>query len=322
MTNNRRQFLQLGFLSALSTPFWSAVPRKRKRSTKPLVIATWNNAKACEAAFASLQSGGKALDAVEQGAMVPEADPNDRSVGYGGRPDREGRVTLDSCVMDHRGNCGSVVFLEEIKHAVQVARKVMEETPHVILAGEGAQQFAVEQGFERENLLTEASRKDWQNWLKTSDYKPVINIENHDTIGILAQDTDGDLSGACTTSGAAYKMRGRVGDSPIIGAGLYVDNQVGAAVGTGLGEALLRTVGSYLVVEFMRQGDHPQRACRKAINRVMEHHPDTYLDFQIGLIATDISGRTGAYSIQPGFTYAVMTEDGVETFSAPSALED
>jgi isoaspartyl peptidase/L-asparaginase-like protein (Ntn-hydrolase superfamily) len=254
--------------------------------------------------------------------MVPEADPNDRSVGYGGRPDREGRVTLDSCVMDHRGNCGSVVFLEEIKHAVQVARKVMEETPHVILAGEGAQQFAVEQGFERENLLTEASRKDWQNWLKTSDYKPVINIENHDTIGILAQDTDGDLSGACTTSGAAYKMRGRVGDSPIIGAGLYVDNQVGAAGGTGLGEALLRTVGSYLVVEFMRQGDHPQRACRKAINRVMEHHPYTYLDFQIGLIATDISGRTGAYSIQPGFTYAVMTEDGVETFSAPSALED
>jgi len=288
-------------------------------SNKPLVIATWNNMNACQVAHAVLEKeGGKALDAVEAGVQIPEGDPNDRSVGYGGRPDREGKVTLDSCIMDEKGRCGSVVFLEEIKHPVKVARLVMEKTPHVILAGEGAQQFALKNGFERENLLTEASRKDWQEWLKKSEYKPVINIENHDTIGMLAQDSNSDLSGACTTSGAAFKMRGRVGDSPIIGAGLYVDNEVGAATGTGLGEALLRTVGCFLVVEFMRQGYSPQKACEMGVKRIIDHHPDTWNDFQIGLIAIDKAGNYGGYSIQPGFTYAVIREGRERLVKVPS----
>lgn len=321
MTSNRRTFLQQTLLTGLGAGFsFPWLSPKKKRSVQPLVVATWNNGKACQAAYRVLVEKGKALDAVEQGVMIPEADPNDRSVGYGGRPDREGRVTVDSCIMDEQGRCGSVVFLEDILHPVQVARKVMEETPHVILAGEGALQFALDQGFEKQDLLTDASRKDWQEWLKTSEYKPVINIENHDTIGMLAQDAMGDLSGACTTSGAAYKMRGRVGDSPIIGAGLYVDNAVGAATGTGLGEALLRTLGSFLVVEYMRSGDSPQKACEKAIRRVIDHHSDTYKDFQIGLIATDIFGRYGGYSIQPGFSFFVIDGKGERLVESGSYL--
>lgn len=318
--SNRRHFLRNSFLGALGTGFLTRrlnlpVPASDKR----LVIATWNNMKACQAAYSVLQKdSGKAIDAVEAGVQIPEGDPNDRSVGYGGRPDREGKVTLDSCIMDEKGRCGSVVFLEEIKHPVKVARLVMEKTPHVILAGEGAQQFALENGFERENLLTEASRKEWQEWLKKSEYKPVINIENHDTIGMLAQDGQSDLSGACTTSGAAYKMRGRVGDSPIIGAGLYVDNEVGAATGTGLGEALLRTVGCFLVVEFMRQGYSPQKACELGVQRIIDHHADTWQDFQIGLIAIDKAGNYGGYSIQPGFSYAVIREGEERLVKAPS----
>ena len=321
MTTNRRIFLHRTFLAGLTTTLGiSGFAPKKKRAKAPLVVATWNNEKACQAAYQVLNQQGNALDAVEQGVMIPEADPDDRSVGYGGRPDRDGKVTVDSCIMDAKGQCGSVVFLEDILHPVQVARKVMEQTPHVILAGEGAQQFALANGFEKQNLLTEDSRKEWQEWLKNAAYKPVINIENHDTIGMLTQDAMGDLAGACTTSGAAYKMRGRVGDSPIIGAGLYVDNTVGSATGTGLGEALLRTLGSFLVVEFMRQGDTPQKACEKAIKRVVDHHPDTYQEFQIGLIATDIYGRYGGYSIQPGFSYFVMNAKGGQLIKSRSYL--
>lgn len=321
MTTNRRTFLHRTFFTGITTTLGiSGFAPKKQRSKAPLVVATWNNEKACQAAYQVLDQQGNALDAVEQGVMIPEADPNDRSVGYGGRPDRDGKVTVDSCIMDAKGQCGSVVFLEDILHPVQVARKVMEQTPHVILAGEGAQQFALANGFEKQNLLTEDSRKEWQEWLKNAAYKPVINIENHDTIGMLTQDAMGDLAGACTTSGAAYKMRGRVGDSPIIGAGLYVDNTVGSATGTGLGEALLRTLGSFLVVEFMRQGDTPQKACEKAIKRVVDHHPDTYQEFQIGLIATDIYGRYGGYSIQPGFSYFVINAKGGQLIKSRSYL--
>ncbi|NRB63392.1 MAG: N(4)-(beta-N-acetylglucosaminyl)-L-asparaginase [Saprospiraceae bacterium] len=321
MTTNRRTFLHRTFFTGITTTLGiSGFAPKKQRSKAPLVVATWNNEKACQAAYQVLDQQGNALDAVEQGVMIPEADPNDRSVGYGGRPDRDGKVTVDSCIMDAKGQCGSVVFLEDILHPVQVARKVMEQTPHVILAGEGAQQFALANGFEKQNLLTEDSRKEWQEWLKNAAYKPVINIENHDTIGMLTQDAMGDLAGACTTSGAAYKMRGRVGDSPIIGAGLYVDNTVGSATGTGLGEALLRTLGSFLVVEFMRQGDTPQKACEKAIKRVVDHHPGTYQEFQIGLIATDIYGRYGGYSIQPGFSYFVINAKGGQLIKSRSYL--
>ncbi len=235
----------------------------------PTVISTWNNVKANEAAWAVIQKGGSALDAVEQGVRIPEADSNDMSVGYGGRPDRDGKVTLDACIMNAEGDCGSVSFLQGIKHPISVARKVMENSPHVMLSGQGALQFALENGFTKENLLTEKAKKEWIEWRKESNYEPVINIESHDTIGMVAIDKAGNISGACTTSGLAYKMHGRVGDSPIIGAGMYVDNEVGGAAATGMGEAVLKSLGSFLVVELMRQGMTPQAACKEAVMRIV-----------------------------------------------------
>ena len=190
-------------------------------------------------------------------------------------------------------------------HAVSVARKVMEDTPHVMLAGEGAKQFAISKGFQPEDLLTEASKEAWEKWKVEAKYKPIINIENHDTIGMLAMDANGDLSGGCTTSGLAYKMHGRVGDSPIIGAGLYVDNEIGGAVATGMGEEVGKTVGSFLVVELMRQGKSPQAACEEAIKRIVSKPNSNYKNFQVAYIAMNKAGETGHYSIHPGFS---MTE--------------
>lgn len=273
-------------------------------SSKPTVLATWNNTAANEAAWEVIARGGHALDAVEQGVRVVEADPDDMSVGYGGRPDREGKVTLDACIMDEAGNCGAVCFLEHIKHPISVARLVMEQTPHVMLAGEGALQFALEQGFEKEDLLTDQARKEWEAWLVTSEYKPVINIERHDTIGMLAIDQQGRLCGACTTSGMAYKMRGRVGDSPIIGAGLFVDSEVGAAVATGLGEAVMKTLGAFLIVELMRHGRTPQQACEEAVQRIVKRYAG-FEDIQVGFLALDKQGAMGAFAIQPGFTHVL-----------------
>lgn len=270
----------------------------------PLVISTWRNIKANEAAWEVINRGGRALDAVENGVMVPENDPDDRSVGYGGRPDREGNVTLDACIMDEMGNCGSVCALQHIRNPISVARKVMEDTPHVMLAGEGALQFALEKGFTRENLLTERSRKEWKEWLETSQYRPIINIENHDTIGMLAIDQKGDISGACTTSGMAYKLHGRVGDSPIIGAGMFCDNEVGGAVATGTGELVMKTLGTFLIVELIRNGANPQEAAEEAVYRIIKKTPD-YKDHQVGFLAVDKAGNYGAYSIQPGFNFAL-----------------
>ena len=246
-----------------------ANPDTKSTISLPLVIATWNVPNATKKAMEVLKSDGSALDAVEQGCMIEEADIKNSSVGKGGLPDRDGNVTLDACIMDQNGNCGSVVYLQDITHAVSVARKVMEDTPHVMLAGEGAKQFAISSGFEPEDLLTESSKKAWKKWKIEAKYKPIINIENHDTIGMLAIDNSGNISGACTTSGLAYKMGGRVGDSPIIGSGLFVDNEIGACVATGLGEEVVKTVGSFLVVELMRQGKSPQEACEEAINRIV-----------------------------------------------------
>jgi len=232
--------------------------RKNKQVNKPIVLSTWNfGLKANEAAWEILSKGGKALDAVEAGVRVPEADPTERSVGYGGRPDRDGRITLDACIMDEMSNIGSVAGLEFIKHPISVARAVMEKTPHVMFVGDGALQFALSQGFPKENLMVPDSEREWKEWLKKSEYKPIVNIENHDTIGMIALDANGNLSGACTTSGMAFKMHGRVGDSPIIGAGLYVDNEIGAATATGHGEEVIRIAGCHLVVELMRQGKSP-----------------------------------------------------------------
>ncbi|MFC4722539.1 N(4)-(beta-N-acetylglucosaminyl)-L-asparaginase [Geojedonia litorea] len=276
----------------------------------PVVIATWNVKQSTSKAWETIQNGGSALDAVEQGCRVEEADEKGQSVGKGGLPDREGHVTLDACVMNQHGDCGAVVYLKDITHAVSVARKVMEETPHVMLAGDGAKQFALSQGFQPENLLTEASKTAWEKWKIEAKYKPIINIENHDTIGMLAIDSKGDISGACTTSGLAYKMAGRVGDSPIIGSGLYVDNEIGACVATGLGEEVVKTVGSFLVVELMRQGKTPQQACEEAIGRIVNKPNSNYKDFQVGYIALNKKGETGYFAIHEGFTMTKY-QDGV-----------
>lgn len=324
--NSRRSFLKL---SALSTAFVAgfyplnkilAGQQPGKTSNNPLVISTWDHGiPANAAAWKILAAGGTALDGVEAGVMVPESDPKVRTVGYGGYPDREGKVTLDACIMDKLSRCGSVAFLQHIKNPVAVARKIMEESPHIMLVGEGALAFALEKGFKKQNLLTPEAEKDWQEWLRESKYKPVINIENHDTIGMLALDANGDLAGACTTSGAAYKMHGRIGDSPLIGAGLFVDNEVGAATATGLGEAVIRVAGSHLVVELMRQGHSPQKACQLAVERVIAKHPKLD-DLQVGFIALSKKGEVGAYSIQKGFTYAVQDKKNVRMLDAKSKL--
>ena len=306
--NSRRKFLQnslLGGIIAGSSDFWTKATLQFDRPDKgafPVVIATWGpNLKANAAAWEVLSKGGRALDAVEAGVRVPEADPNDTSVGYGGFPDRDGNVTLDACTMDEFGNAGSVSFLQHIMHPVSVARRVMEKTPHVMLAGEGALQFALSEGFPKENLLTDTARKAWEEWKKKSEYKPKINVERHDTIGMVAIDAHQRIAGACTTSGLAFKMHGRVGDSPVIGAGMFADDEVGGAAATGLGELVLRTLGSFLVVEEMRRGAHPQKAVETTIRRIARKYPEQVKDNQVGFIALDKKGRHGGFGIHKGF---------------------
>ena len=321
---NRRKFLQL---SSITTPL--LVTKKSgyfedHANTKPIVISTWDFGKAANAeAWKTLIAGGKVIDAVEAGVKIPEADPGNQSVGYGGLPDRDGHVTLDACIMDGSNlACGSVAFLEHIVHPISVAKLVMQKTPHVMLVGEGALQFALQNGFTKTNLLTPKSERDWKEWLKKGEYKPVINSEvslaktvngipgdknNHDTIGMIAIDTSGNIGGACTTSGLAYKIHGRVGDSPIIGAGLYADSEVGAATSTGMGEEVIRTCGSHTVVELMRQGYSPEKACRKAVERIMRRNPEKMKELQVGFLALNKKGEYGAYAIHKGFTYAVKS---------------
>ncbi len=306
----RRTFIKLSTLGTTilsSSELFAVAPEVKK----PIVISTWNFGLAANvAAWKILSQGGRALDAVEAGAKIPEADPKETSVGYGGLPDREGIVTLDACIMDEHGNCGSVAFLQHIVHPISVARMVMEKTPHVMLVGEGALKFALANGFKKTKLLTKESEKTWKEWLKKSNYKPIANVENHDTIGILALDVNGNLSGGCTTSGMAFKMHGRVGDSPIIGAGLYVDNEIGAATATGVGEEVIRIVGCHLVVELMRQGYAPEEACRHAVERIRKKNPEKAQDIQVGFLALNKSGEYGSYCLQKGFTYAVHDLSG------------
>ncbi|MBT5439487.1 MAG: N(4)-(beta-N-acetylglucosaminyl)-L-asparaginase [Flavobacteriales bacterium] len=282
-----------------------------KRSN--IVISTWSHGiKANDEAWKVLSDGGKSIDAVEAGVRITEADITNRSVGIGGRPDREGHVTLDACIMDENSKCGAVACLEGIKHPVSVARAVMDKTPHVMLVGEGARDFAIEQGFEKCKTPIKEVKKDWKEWKKENKEllrKPRINHENHDTIGMLALDEFGNISGSCTTSGWAYKMHGRVGDSPIIGAGLFIDNEIGGACATGMGEAIIRIAGSHTVVELMRQGKSPQDACRLAVERIISKHDDL-TGLQCGFIALDVYGRVGSYSVYSGFNYAFQKEDG------------
>lgn len=334
MTNsNRRNFIKTAAIASVAVALQSFNSDSKeeekvllaKKGKKPIVLSTWKfGIPANEAAWEVLKSKGSALDAVEAGVKIPEGDPKERSVGHGGRPDRDGRVTLDACIMDENANIGSVASLEYIKHPISVARAVMEKTPHVMLVGDGALQFALTQGFKKENLLTEESEKEWKEWLKDSKYKPIANIENHDTIGMIALDADGNLSGACTTSGMAFKMHGRVGDSPIIGAGLYVDNEIGAATATGHGEEVIRISGCHLVVELMRQGKSPQKACEEAVARIVKltkNRNKDLKDIQVGFIALNKAGEYGSYCIQGGFNYAVYDDTGNKLIDADYFLK-
>lgn len=329
---NRRNFLQASLFSGLTAAAAACRPGARSNGISdrpvnpnskagfPIVAATWApNLKATAAAGAVLAAGGRALDAVEAGARVPEADPNDTSVGYGGLPDRDGNVTLDACIMDEHGNAGSVTYLQHILHPVSVARRVMEQTPHVMLSGEGALQFALAQGFEKQNLLTDKARDAWEKWKANQYQGPRVSPEQHDTIGILAIDQHGDIAGACTTSGAGFKYPGRVGDSPIIGAGMYVDNEVGGACATGWGELVMKTLGSFLIVELMRQGMTPQEACEEGIRRIVKRYPNELKgDFGVGYLAINKKGEHGAYSVSKGFTYAIYQQDQNIDFAAPA----
>jgi isoaspartyl peptidase/L-asparaginase-like protein (Ntn-hydrolase superfamily) len=260
-----------------------------------------------EAAWEVLAAGGRALDAVETGVRVSELDPEVTSVGYGGTPDRDGIVSLDACIMNEEGDCGSVTFLQHIKTPISVARMVMEKTPHVMLSGEGALQFALANGFEKEELLTDRARQRWEEWKKHNADMPV-DVDNHDTISTLAIDAKGNLSGACTTSGTGFKYHGRVGDSPIIGAGLYVDNEIGAAGATGKGEVILKIVGSHTIVENMRHGYSPQEACEDAVKRALKKVPDARKQ-PIYFIALNKAGEVGAYGTNAAFKYALYTEE-------------
>ena len=315
---NRRKFLANSFLASIglsltgcnneSDYFSSSKNNTNKTSNfRPIAIATWNHGlEANETAWKILNQKGTALDAVEQGVRVVEADPIGTSVGIGGTPDRDGHVTLDACIMDGNGDAGAVSFLKNIMHPISVARKVMEETPHVMLTGEGALEFAKQQGFQETNLLTEASKKAWKEWCINKEYNPTVNSENHDTISQIALDSSGNLSGACTTSGLGYKMHGRVGDSPIIGASLFVDNEIGAACATGMGELVMTTLGSFLIVELMRNGHSPEEACKEAIMRIIKKYG--FKKYQVGYLAINNKGEYGAYAIQKGFNYAVCID--------------
>lgn len=323
MKENRRSFfkwsLALGAIG-LTAPAkaMNNLGSLGKVTRKPIIISTWQHGMdANKKAWEVLGAKGSALDAVEQGAREVESQVENKSVGIGGLPDELGKVTLDACIMDHNHKCGSVAFLQDIEHPISVARKVMEDTQHVMLVGEGAKKFALEKGFEKKNLLSKSSKEDYKKWKASQDRKkPEVNHENHDTIGLLAMDEAGNISGACTTSGWAYKLHGRVGDSPIIGAGLYVDNEVGGAVATGLGEAVIRVSGSHLVVELMRQGKSPQEACQLAVERIISKQEDL-TGLQVGFLALNKKGEVGAYSVFNGFNYGLKSKDQDELIDAP-----
>ena len=299
----RRNFIfdifSIGLISTISTRL-----KANNLNFSPVVrsISTWKTTEANYKAGSLLDNGTDALNAAVIGVAVEEENPKNTTVGYGGAPDRSGNVTLDACVMNHLGDCGSVVAVENIMNVARLAKDVMEKTPHVMLAGKGAEEFAISEGYKKIDLLTETSKKDWEKWLENEEYKPIINIENHDTIGMLCLDKNNNMSGACTTSGLAYKMKGRIGDSPIIGSGLFIDNKIGGAVATGLGEEVVKTVGSYLVVELMRQGKSPQEACETAVKRIVSSNSQEN-KFQVAYIAMNKSGEVGSYSIEPGFSY-------------------
>lgn len=327
--SNRRSFLKKTLASttlllpgSIITSCAEPGQKNSGEKFKPLILSTWDHGMpANDKAWEVLMETGNLVSAVEEGVKVTELDMDNLSVGLQGLPDREGIPTLDASIMKGDGSCGSVAFVRQVRHPISLARKVMEETPHVMLAGEGARQFAIEQGFpmEKEELSPKAKEL-YEEWKVESRYKPIVNIENHDTIGMIALGPDGKLAGSCTTSGLAYKMHGRVGDSPIIGAGLYVDDEVGAATATGLGESIIRICGSFLIVELMRQGRTPQEACEEAVRRLIAKNSKDIKDIQAGFLAINKEGEYGAYAVQQGFTYAMHHSGGGNLLNATYKL--
>jgi N4-(beta-N-acetylglucosaminyl)-L-asparaginase len=294
------------------------------RYLEGLTIATWKwGVPACDKAWQALLDGGSALDAAVIGVTTAEDNPEVRTVGFGGKPDASGQVSLDACVFDGKTRkAGAVSYLRQIRNAAAVARLVMEKTSHVMLAGEGAGRFAVERGFPRENLLSDESEREYEEWKRAPSPPMSADAEQHDTITQIVQDFSGDLAGACSTSGTAWKTPGRVGDSSIPGAGLYVDNEIGAAGATGRGEIAMRNCLSFLVVELMRNGLSPQEACEAAIRRAAATAPaDENSNSQMALIAIDIYGNFGAYSMMPVFPFAV-TKGGKAAFLQAGSLRD
>jgi len=314
--NNRREFLKVAGLAGVAA---TAARAAQAATATVRVVATWDfGAEASTVAWGKLGQGGSALDAVEAGARWAEADLCNSTVGHCGYPDRDGKLTLDASIMDGDLRCGGVGALEDIMHPVSVARAVMEKSPHVLLVGAGAQEFALQQGFVKTPLLTPQARQAWERWRKSSRQPPSRDRahgdgtrampggpERHDTLGILALDAQGRVAGACTTSGMAWKLHGRVGDSPIIGAGLYVDNEVGGATASGVGEEMIRNAASFLVVELMRQGHSPSEACRLAIARVVRRRPAASRNEQVCFLALNRRGEVGAFALHRGFVYAV-----------------
>ena len=343
---HRRDFFRFSALGLSASLANGAGSQSNSASSKfklPVVISTWDSGlDANAAAWPVLSKGGNALDAVEAAGRRAEDEPS-CCVGLAAYPDRDGKVTLDSCIMDGTGDCGAVSFIDRIKHPVSVARKVMETTPHVLLSGEGARQFALENGFPLESAeLSPDAEKEWKKWLEKSRYKPVVNIENikrgsvsqaapyffddgrpnHDTMGTIAVDGHGKLAGMVTTSGMAFKMHGRVGDSPIIGAGLFVDDEVGAATSSGVGEEVIRICGTHTVVEQMRLGKSPEQACLAAVSRIVKRDPARAKELQVGFVAVSDTGEVGAYSVLKGFTYSVTNSEFPtgKVFSAKNVL--
>jgi isoaspartyl peptidase/L-asparaginase-like protein (Ntn-hydrolase superfamily) len=310
---------------------------------KPLVISTWKHGIAAnETAYKILKEGGNSLDAVENGIKIAEDDPNVLSVGYGGLPDCEGKVSLDAGIMDWNARIGSVIAVEHIKNPICLARLILEDTEHAVLSGRGAYSFALLNGFKPELLLTENSIKRYYDWVSSGGYKSQeihtddfflvhkkedINADgNHDTIGMVAIDKEGHISAACSTSGVAWKLTGRVGDSPMIGSGLYVDGEVGGAAATGRGEECIRACGSFLIVELMRNGKSPNEACRIACERVYKLNllSDKNRDhlYQVGFIAVNTKGEYGAYSVRHGFQYALYQNDINNLFDSEFYLNE
>lgn len=344
MTINRRRFITrtaglstagaLASSAGASAAFKAGVATRNKTDKRPLFVATWPfGVHSCKAAVEIAEQSGSMLDAIEQGIWVTESNVKNASVGIGGIPNAAGQVELDACIMsgpDH--NAGSVAGIQDILHPISAARLVMEKTPHVMLVGEGAKKFAVQHGLSPTNLLTDHQKSRWENWKREQatqaqenqpdpSASPTIDQDHHDTIAMLGIDSQGNLFGGCSTSGWGYKIPGRVGDSPIIGSGLYVDNKIGAAGATGLGENVMRHCGSFLVVEMMRNGAGPTEACEMAVNRIVELDPKNLDSLDINFIALSKAGQYGAAGTSKGFRYAVADSDNSEVLDAKSLSE-